>query len=114
MLPNARTIRDGLVEPPQSDEARFEAELAALKARARRRQLICGIAAACAIVASALAVVAIATGHDGEWDGSNLLFDLSVAVASGVLLAIAAACAHSAYDDRRATSSGPKSRRPRS
>jgi uncharacterized protein involved in exopolysaccharide biosynthesis len=101
MLPRARTVRDSLAEPPQSDEARFEAELAALQVRSRRRRLICGIVAAVAVVAGGLASVAIALGHSGEWESSNRLFDVSVALAAGVFLAVAAAFVRIAREDRR-------------
>jgi hypothetical protein len=112
MLPAARTVRDALAEPPESDEARFEAELAAMRARSRRRQWICGIVAALAVVAAGLASVAIAIGHSGAWDASNRLFDASVAIACGVFLAIGAAFARLAYDDHKATWSDRKSRHP--
>jgi hypothetical protein len=111
MLPVARTVRDALVDPPESDEARFEAELAALKASARRRQLICIAVAAVAVVGAGIATVAIEIGHSGEWAGSNRLFDVSAAIACGVLLAVGAAFARIVHEDRKATSSALKSRR---
>jgi hypothetical protein len=114
MLPEARTVRDALVDPPESDETRFEAELAAMRSRARRRQLVCVVVAGLAVVAASLTSVAIAIGHGGDWDGSNRLFDVSVALTSGVLVAIAAAFAHLVYEERRATSSDRKSRRRQS
>ncbi len=110
-LPQARTVRDKLVDPPPSDEARFEAELAAIRSRARRRQLVCIVVAGLAVVAAGIASVAIAIGHSGEWEGSNRLFDASVALTCGVLLAIGAAFAHLVHEERKATSSARKSRR---
>ncbi|HEX4453778.1 MAG TPA: hypothetical protein VH143_23065 [Kofleriaceae bacterium] len=112
MLPEARTVRDALVEPPPSDESRFEAELAAMTSRARRRQLVSIVVAGIAVVAAGIAAVAIAFGHDGNWEGSNRLFDASVALTCVVLVAIGAAFAHRVREERKATSSARKSRRP--
>jgi hypothetical protein len=60
MLPEARTVRDRLVAPPESDETKFEAQLEAMHAHARRREILAGLFAAALLIGAATLVVFIA------------------------------------------------------
>ncbi|HEY1546964.1 MAG TPA: hypothetical protein VGG28_04060 [Kofleriaceae bacterium] len=66
MLPEARTVRDRLVAPPDSDETKFEAELAVLRADERRRTIFASIFGSLIVLAAAALVASIGFGRFGD------------------------------------------------